>query len=53
MQLLQTELSDSKQKNDQLEDQLTQTQTNIFTLQEEIIKLQEKITLKEVCNSCD
>ena len=41
VQLLQTELSDSKQKNDQLEDELIQTQANVF-------KLQEEITRKEV-----
>jgi len=36
VQLLQTELSDNKQKNDQLEDELTKTQANVFKLQEEI-----------------
>ena len=48
MQLLQTELSDSKQKNDQLEDELTTTQGKNLNLQEDITKLQEAITKKEV-----
>ena len=44
--MLQTELSDSKQKNDQLEDELTTTQANVF-------KLQEEITRKEVIKECN
>ena len=48
MQLLQTQLSDSKQKVDQLESELLESKQKIDQLESEMIKLQENNRTLEV-----